>query len=48
MSGGRCEDIGRALGELWRVVRVWAGGLIYRQINRYIVRSGYLLVYPML
>ena len=43
VSGGRCEDIGRALGGLWRVVRVGAGGLIYRQIKS-LHCSGYLLV----
>ena len=44
VSGGRCEDIGRALGGLWRVVRVGAGGLIYRQIKS-LHCSGFLLVF---
>ena len=43
VSGGHCEDIWRALGGLWRVVRVGAGGLIYRQIKS-LHCSGYLLV----
>ena len=43
MSGGRCEDIGRALGGRWRVVRVRPGSLIYRQIKS-LHCSGYLLV----
>ena len=41
VSGGQCEDIWRALGGLWRVVRVGAGGLIYKQIKS-LHCSGYL------
>ena len=42
--GGYWEDVGRALGGHWRVVRVGAGNLIYRQIKS-LHCSGYLLVF---
>ena len=37
------EGVVRTLGGLWRVVRVGAGGLLYRQIKS-LHCSGYLLV----
>ena len=45
MVGDECgrEGVGRALGGRWRVVRVGAGSLIYRQIKS-LHCSGYLLV----
>ena len=40
---GRWEDVKRVLGGRWRVVRVGAGSLIYRQIKT-LQCSVYLLV----